>query len=164
MRAPLKAREFALDLKERVGRYTIVTAATPLQNRGGYYCDVCDCLLKDSSTYLDHINGRPHQKKLGMGMYVERSTLAQVGDEIVHANVLLSEEKQIRFFPPFFSLPVGMSILGVVLSVSLTVRLSHVCYFSGAKAAGDAQTEGSRASTAGVSGGANGARRAREAG
>jgi U4/U6.U5 tri-snRNP component SNU23 len=40
----------------------------------GWHCKVCDCFLKDSHTYLDHINGRKHQSKLGYSMRVERST------------------------------------------------------------------------------------------
>lgn len=41
-----------------VGKYTVVTTNSALSQRGGYYCDVCECLLKDSTTYLDHINGK----------------------------------------------------------------------------------------------------------
>ena len=29
----------------------------PLAQQAGYYCNVCDCILKDSKSYLDHING-----------------------------------------------------------------------------------------------------------
>ncbi|CAB9510583.1 matrin-type protein 2 [Seminavis robusta] len=44
----------------------------------GWHCSVCDCFLKDSMTYLDHINGRKHQRKLGFSMRVERSTKDQM--------------------------------------------------------------------------------------
>jgi U4/U6.U5 tri-snRNP component SNU23 len=44
----------------------------------GWHCKVCDCFLKDSLTYLDHINGRKHQRNLGYSMRVERSTNDQV--------------------------------------------------------------------------------------
>lgn len=44
----------------------------------GWHCKVCDCFLKDSLTYLDHINGRKHQRNLGYSMRVERSTKGQV--------------------------------------------------------------------------------------
>lgn len=36
------------------------------------------CSLKDSSTYLDHINGKKHQRALGMTLRAERSTLGEV--------------------------------------------------------------------------------------
>mmetsp|Transcript_1461 Transcript_1461/g.3232 ORF Transcript_1461/g.3232 Transcript_1461/m.3232 type:complete len:289 (+) Transcript_1461:60-926(+) len=44
----------------------------------GWHCKVCDCFLKDSLAYLDHINGRKHQRNLGYSMRVERSTQDQV--------------------------------------------------------------------------------------
>jgi len=44
----------------------------------GWHCKVCDCFLKDSLSYLDHINGRKHQRNLGYSMRVERSTNDQV--------------------------------------------------------------------------------------
>lgn len=56
--APLKHRDLHIDLESRVGKYTVITNTTPLAQRGGYYCDICECLLKDSISYLDHINGK----------------------------------------------------------------------------------------------------------
>ena len=43
---------------------------------------MCTCLLKDSQTYLDHINGRKHQKKLGMTMKVGRVGVDDVRDRV----------------------------------------------------------------------------------
>ena len=45
---------------------------------GSYYCSVCECALRDSANYLAHINGRKHNRMLGMSMRAERSTLAEV--------------------------------------------------------------------------------------
>ena len=39
---------------------------------------MCDCVLRDSQSYLDHINGKYHNRALGMSMNVERSTTEQV--------------------------------------------------------------------------------------
>jgi U4/U6.U5 tri-snRNP component SNU23 len=92
-RAYLKARATAVlpELEAQVGQSTFVdtpaasssggtTTGGPNKTDGvtatgvGWYCKVCDCYLKDSMTYLDHINGRKHQRKLGYSMRVQRST------------------------------------------------------------------------------------------
>lgn len=75
---PLRKRETKVDVFKNVGQYQVVTNNTALAQRGGWYCDVCECLLKDSNTYLDHINGKKHQRRLGMTMRPERATLADV--------------------------------------------------------------------------------------
>ena len=82
-RAFLKSRSAGImqDLEAQVGQSTFVdTSGGPDKTDGvtatgvGWHCKVCDCYLKDSHTYLDHINGRKHQRKLGFSMRVERST------------------------------------------------------------------------------------------
>ena len=46
--------------------------------QAGYYCNVCECILRDSQSYLDHINGKYHNRALGMSMVVEKSTADDV--------------------------------------------------------------------------------------
>ena len=96
-RAFVKARKQKLNLDAKVGSSEIVNAdlaaasslkddndigitdgVTKLVSGVGWHCRVCDCFLKDSLTYLDHINGRKHQRNLGYSMRIENSTTDQV--------------------------------------------------------------------------------------
>eukprot|EP00002_Diphylleia_rotans_P013913 TRINITY_DN270_c0_g2_i1.p1 TRINITY_DN270_c0_g2~~TRINITY_DN270_c0_g2_i1.p1 ORF type:complete len:201 (-),score=55.76 TRINITY_DN270_c0_g2_i1:425-1027(-) len=91
-RAPLQGRVEKVDIDSNVGKTVIVSNQTPLRQQAGYYCDVCDCLVKDSMNYLDHINGRNHQRALGMSMRVERSTVDQVKNRLQMAKKKSTEK------------------------------------------------------------------------
>jgi U4/U6.U5 tri-snRNP component SNU23 len=77
-RSLLKARDYKVNVEDKLGKIVVVTKDTPLSQSGGFYCNVCDCVIKDSTNFFDHINGRKHQKNLGMSMRVQKSTLSQV--------------------------------------------------------------------------------------
>lgn len=58
-RAFLRAREGKVDLESKVGKVEVIKPNTVEHAAGpGYFCEVCNCLLKDSTSYLDHINGK----------------------------------------------------------------------------------------------------------
>lgn len=61
----LKARDYRPDLDSRLGKTVMVAGARDAAS--GYHCKVCDCVLKDSKTYLDHINGRKRAFGCGVG-------------------------------------------------------------------------------------------------
>ncbi len=50
--------------------------------------------MKDSINYLDHINGRKHQRNKGMSMKIERSTLDQVKARFAENKKKAEEEKK----------------------------------------------------------------------
>lgn len=77
-RAYLRVRTQKVDLESQLGKTQVVTLSSSGQQQGGYWCEVCKCLLKDSIAYLDHINGKKHQRALGFSMRVERSSVSSV--------------------------------------------------------------------------------------
>lgn len=84
-RADLKARDFRIDLASKLNKQQLQSVTMPLSQQAGYYCDVCDCVLKDSMAYLDHINGKWHNRALGMSMRVEKSSADQVRKRLEEA-------------------------------------------------------------------------------
>ncbi|BDA50816.1 Zinc finger matrin-type protein 2 [Coccomyxa sp. Obi] len=101
-RAKLKQRDFSLDLTSRLGKSQVITNTTPLNQQAGYYCSVCDCILRDSASYLDHINGKYHNRALGMSMRVERSTADQVRERLSKHKEKKYESEQVDFVPDGF--------------------------------------------------------------
>merc|ERR1711941_169392 len=81
-RTYLKQRNYELDLEKNLGKAQVVTAHTIKPLQGGYWCSVCECLLKDSSTYLEHVNGRRHNRNLGMNMKVEKIGVDRVREKL----------------------------------------------------------------------------------
>jgi U4/U6.U5 tri-snRNP component SNU23 len=77
-RAALTARDEFFDFQDRVGKVTAVNEKD--RSSGGFYCELCDVLLRDSLSFTNHMNGRKHLRKAGISEYTKRSTLQEVLD------------------------------------------------------------------------------------
>ena len=99
----MKQREGPLDLEKNLGK-TMVVQNTSGRGPGvpGFYCETCNRTYKDSTGYLDHINGRARMcysfahlpfcqltslldlRALGQTTRIERSTVEQVRARIAY--------------------------------------------------------------------------------
>jgi len=128
----LQGRDYQLDLAARLNKTQVISNSTPLNQQAGYYCNVCDCILRDSSSYLDHINGKYHNRhaffccqprgagsspprlvwipnpsphslrNLGMNMRVERVGLDSVKQRLEELKRKKEEESREEYVPDGF--------------------------------------------------------------
>lgn len=93
-RAFLKVREGRVDLESKVGKTQVINQSDLERGAGaGYFCETCSCLLKDSISYLDHINGKKHLRALGFSMRVERAGVDKVKNKLENLKRKISDAK-----------------------------------------------------------------------
>ncbi|KAI0093174.1 hypothetical protein BDY19DRAFT_982961 [Irpex rosettiformis] len=95
----MKRREGSLELDKNLGK-TMVVQNTSGRGPGvpGFYCETCNRTYKDSTGYLDHINGRAHLRALGQTTRIERSTLEQVRARIAYLREKTKEASNAKTF------------------------------------------------------------------
>lgn len=58
----LTHRTERLELEKNVGKVQVIQS-TDSRKQPGFYCKDCDITIKDSVTYIDHLNGRKRNKQ-----------------------------------------------------------------------------------------------------
>ncbi|KZT26655.1 hypothetical protein NEOLEDRAFT_1168554 [Neolentinus lepideus HHB14362 ss-1] len=95
----MQQRETPLELDKNLGKTMVVQNAS---GRGpgvpGFYCEACSRTYKDSSAYLDHINGRAHLRALGQTTRIARSTVEQVRARIAYLREKTKEASSAKSF------------------------------------------------------------------
>ena len=87
-------RDYRRDILARVGTKTLVKLDDAAKGAGGFKCEESGVTLRDSLSYLDHINGKKQMKALGMSMNVEQSTIGQVKDRFAALKAKKAAEKK----------------------------------------------------------------------
>ncbi|KAL4465981.1 hypothetical protein ABPG74_004218 [Tetrahymena malaccensis] len=79
-----------LGLDKKIGERINVLKDSHKSEHGGFYCQLCDTHVWDSNAWLDHINGKKHNRLLGMNNKVEKVGI----DEIKAKLQSLKKDKQ----------------------------------------------------------------------
>ena len=75
----VSVRQETLDLEKKVGTKSKFNAHPDAKRTGkGFWCAVCELEFLDSNSYVNHINSRFHQSKLGKSMVITESSLSEV--------------------------------------------------------------------------------------
>lgn len=82
----LKARQHNLKLEAKVGKTLTIAKDTTgggvAKGKSPFYCGVCEVDFNDSHSFVDHLNGKRHNRILGMNMKVEAVSVERIRDKL----------------------------------------------------------------------------------
>ncbi|KAF9941807.1 hypothetical protein BGZ75_006641 [Mortierella antarctica] len=90
------AKSERLILESAIGKTQVVQGG-PTGRAPGFYCKVCDCVLKDSTAYMDHKNGKKHLKNLGVDTKAVREDVTDVIAKLESMKRKAQEPKKDRY-------------------------------------------------------------------
>lgn len=73
-KAFLDVSQRSLDLNAKVGKFEKVEGS----RQAGFHCPACDLYFQDSSSLLDHVNGREHLARMGFSLVTKKATVSDV--------------------------------------------------------------------------------------
>lgn len=84
-RVAISHRTEAVDFSKDIGKRRVITDKSGEIDRvkSGFYCATCDCVLKDSVSFLDHLNGRTHAARMGFNLKTEKASAQQVREKLL---------------------------------------------------------------------------------
>ncbi|CAH1390325.1 unnamed protein product [Nezara viridula] len=89
-----RPREYKINFESFRSRKEIIDTATHKSFlSGGFHCSVCDIIVKNDILYLDHLNGRRHQKHLGRSLKTRRASVQEVRYKLRSKKKELEESK-----------------------------------------------------------------------
>lgn len=62
-----------------------------------FYCKICEIGFNDSGSYMDHLNGRKHNRVLGMNMKVKKSSVSDI-EKVLQINALRKKTQKEKKF------------------------------------------------------------------
>ena len=79
----LKARKNDLGINSKIGKNVIISKEPGAKMKSPLYCNVCEIDFNDSLSYVDHLNGKRHNRILGMNMKVETITVDRIEQKLM---------------------------------------------------------------------------------
>lgn len=84
-----EARTARVDVASLVGKTMLVPAGSGVGKRGksaGFYCEPCDITLRDSPSWIEHLNSKQHLSNTGQSIEVKKATLEDVRERLRYLN------------------------------------------------------------------------------